>query len=132
MFFFFAIVLLSSMILYRVWEIRAGKFNIEELSRKELVFSGTHLETLNNKFLDFLRDVIHIALVLLVRLVIGVLFIIRRESKRLSTKLDHFFLNNGTLHNKGSASLFLKDIAKYKSRIKNIIPSNTTGNKKPD
>ncbi|MEK7558496.1 MAG: hypothetical protein AAB507_01565 [Patescibacteria group bacterium] len=121
-FFFFAIVLLGAMILYRVWEIRAGRFNLEELSGKELVYSPAHLETLNNKFLDFLREAIHIALVLLVRLAIGILFVIRRESKRLSTKLDHFFLHNGTLHNKGSVSVFLKDIAKYKDKIKNINP----------
>jgi len=110
------------MIFYRAWEIRVGRFNRGELHKKELVFSGAHLETLNNKFLDFLREAIHIAFMLMIRLVIGILFIIRRESRRLSTKLDHFFLHNSTLHTKGPVSLFLKDIGKYKEKIKNIVP----------
>ncbi|MEK7115651.1 MAG: hypothetical protein AAB862_01755 [Patescibacteria group bacterium] len=121
-FFIFSAVLLFSMITYRLWELKAGRFNLEEVAARELTPPHVHIETLNNKFLEVMRHFIHFAIVLLVRGAIGVLFVVRRESKRLSTKLDQFFLHGNGLDNKGSVSFFLRDISKHKARLKKFVP----------
>ncbi len=120
--FVFSTALVVSMIFYRVWEIRAGRFNLEEIASRELTMPHVHIEKFNNKFLELLRQFAHIVLVLTVRATIGILYIIRRESKRLSTKLDHFFLHNNGPADKGSVSFFLRDIAEYKNKIKGALP----------
>lgn len=121
-FFIFSAILLASIIFYRLWEIRAGRFNLEEISARKLTPPHVHIETLNNKFLEVLRHFIYLSVVLIVRGVIRILFVVRRESKRISTKLDQFFLHGNELQVKGSVSFFLKDIAKYKAHLKKLVP----------
>ena len=121
MLFVFASVLLGSMVFYRLWEIRVGRFNRREVAGRELVFSGAHIETINNQFLNFVREAAHIALIIIVRLTIGILFVIRREARRIAAKLDHFFLQNGSLGKNERVSFFLKDISEYKNHIQKIV-----------
>lgn len=122
LFFILCLVLFSATIFYRLWEIRIGRFNIEDLKKKEVNFSIAHIETINNKFLEILRHSAHLLVMIVVRIAIEALFIIRRESRRLSTKLDHMFLSGNVMANKGSVSFFLRDIAEYKDKIKNMVP----------
>lgn len=120
--FFFALGLLSTMVLYRVWELRAGRFDKKEVAARELTISPAHVEHWNSKFFEAVLQLAHLIMVLLVRAVIGILFIVRREAKRLSTKLDQFFLS-GNGHARGPASFYLQNISEYKDSHK------TTGRK---
>jgi len=108
------------MVGYRVWELRAGRFDLKEVAARELTFSEAHLEHLNNKFLNFVRYAAHLLTVLVVRALIGVLFMIRRESRRLATRLDHLFLAPHGLPGENPASHFLRDILEYKEKLRSI------------
>lgn len=121
MLFVFASTLLGSMVFYRLWEIRIGRFNRREIASRELAFSGAHIETINNQFLNLVREVAHITLIIVVRLTIGILFIIRREIRRIAAKLDLFFLQNNSLDKNERVSFFLKDISEYKNHIQKIV-----------
>ncbi len=120
--FIFSGILFGTMLGYRVWELRVGRFDIREVSARELTFSGAHLEHLNNKFLNFVRHLAHLIMVLIVRALIGVLFVIRRESRRLSTKLDHLFLEQHGFPSDNPASFFLRDIMDYKEKLRGMVP----------
>ena len=115
--FFFALGLLATMILFRVWELRAGRFDKKEVAARELTISPAHVEHWNSKFFEAILQLAHLIMVLLVRAVIGILFIIRREAKRLSTKLDQFFLA-GNGHARGPASYYLQNLSGYKGEKK--------------
>ncbi|MBX4216173.1 hypothetical protein KW797_04465 [Candidatus Parcubacteria bacterium] len=118
--FLFSGLLFSSMVAFRIWELRAGRFNLKEVAARELTVSGAHLEHLNNKFLNFLRYAAHFIMVLAVRTLIGLLFVVRRESRRLATKLDHLFLAPHGFPAENPASYFLQDILEYKERLRSI------------
>ena len=111
------------MISYRVWELRIGRFNIKEVAGREFKFTHANIEHINNKFLDFIRHLAHLIIILLVRGVIEVLFLIRRWANRLSNKLDHFFLENNSIAENPSVSFFLRDIADYKEKLKDMVPN---------
>ncbi|MDP3958221.1 MAG: hypothetical protein Q8Q36_02025 [bacterium] len=111
--FLFALGLLATMVLFRVWELRAGRFDKKEVAARELTISPAHVEHWNSKFFEAILQLAHFIMVLLVRAVIGILLIIRREAKRLSTKLDQFFLA-GNGHARGPASFYLQNLSGYK------------------
>jgi len=119
--FVFAAILLGSMIFYRLWEIRVGRFNKREIAGRGLAFSVSHIETINNQFLNFVREAAHIIIIVIIRLTIGILFIIRREARRIAVKLDHFFLQNGALGKNERVSFFLKDVSEYKNHIQKMV-----------
>ena len=105
--------ILGIVLFYRSYEVRVGRFDKAELAERELLVTHEHIESLNNKALQALRHGAALSLIMLVKGTIRVLYFIKRESSRLSTKLDHFFLSDG-IRTKGSVSFFLRDVAAYK------------------
>lgn len=110
-----AVAILGIIIFYRSYEVRIGRFDKAELAQRELIVTGAHIEALNNKALQAARHALSLLVIVIVKGIIKVLFWIRRESRRLSTKLDHFFLSD-TIRTKGSVSFFLKDIGSFKEK----------------
>jgi hypothetical protein len=115
--FLFSSLLLGAMLVFRVWEIRAGRFDKKELASRELSISPAHIEHWNSRFFDAVRQFAHFLMVLLVRATIELLFIVRREAKRLSTRLDQFFLS-GSHAERGPVSFYLQNLSGYRDAEK--------------
>src|SRR3989344_256060 len=115
--FFISIILIASMIYYKVWQIRIGKTLIQRYN-----FADINLDMIEKKVVNSAKKFTRLLILTILKIWFKVLDQINKKIQEFQPKIKKLLNKNGykIIRNTNTASSFIRIIKEYKIKIRRV------------